>query len=149
MGADQLDGCDRRVEGVRLGNHFIAPADAQGAQRHDQGIRAGIDASHVFRAQESRQLLFELLHLGRQLVPAGDEHRTQVRDQRVDVGPELVRVVVASDLHGVPSRGNPAIPAPIRPETSSPCRWPIAGLKWLRNDREIIPPWLWAMIATF
>ena len=119
FGADQVDGADGRVERVRLRDDLVARPDAQGPQGDHQRVGTGVDAPDVSRAEKFRELRFELLHFGCQLVPTADQHRPQVRDQRLDVRSELMRIIVAADLHTHPSRTIPAIPAPISPDKSS------------------------------
>ena len=64
FGADVSDGAGRGDETERRRDDFVAPADARGEKRQDQGVGAGSTANGEFRAEFGSHFVFKKLYFG-------------------------------------------------------------------------------------
>ena len=95
-GPDRLGGGEERV---RVGDDFVAGADAQGHQRKPDGIGAVADADGVFHAVVARQFLLEPLEHRPHDILAAQEHLLEVGvNLLLDVA-ILADVAVELDFH--------------------------------------------------
>ena len=102
-GAGDPDGFGRGKEGVRVGDDFVAGADAQGHEGQPDGVGAVADADGVLGAVIGGEFAFELLEHGAHDVLAALQHRLDVLiNFRLNVM-VLPDVTVEFNFHGAGS----------------------------------------------
>ena len=99
--AGDPDGFRRGKEGIGVGDHFVAFADAQGHQGQPEGVRAVAAGNGILRSGKFGEFLFKLLVHRAVDIFATLDHRLDVGvDFRLDVV-VLAHMTVEWNLHSV------------------------------------------------